>query len=286
MSNKTAPATPLGSVEDLIPRPARIRARKAECDGVITLDIETVSKNNIRFESGQFNMLYVFGIGEIPISHSGDAKNKDYYTHTIRSVGAVSSALSRLAVGDVIGIRGPYGTGWQEEKAKGRDIVIIAGGLGLAPLRPLIYQIADNRSAFGSISLLYGARDPDNFLFSDELRIAADLWQLDLYTTVDSADIGWTGNVGFVTQLIEKAKFTAENTTAYLCGPDVMMRVCARSLTGYGVPEEHIFLSLERNMKCAIKHCGRCQFSSRFVCRDGPVFSYADIKQHLSANEI
>lgn len=233
---------------------------------------------------GQFNMLYPFGVGEAAISLS--AFDAGVLTHTVRSVGPVSEALRNLEPGAQVGVRGPFGRGWPMERARGRDVVFVAGGIGLAPLRPAIRAVLGERSAFGRVRILYGARSPADRLFIDELESWDARDDVDLAVTVDYADGGWRGRVGFVTALLPHIRFDPAGTLAMMCGPEAMMRAVANGLAARGVPAGDVYLSMERNMKCAVGTCGHCQFGPLFVCKDGPVFTFAEIQALLAVREI
>ncbi|MDT8448458.1 MAG: FAD/NAD(P)-binding protein [bacterium] len=233
-----------------------------------------------RFEPGQFNMLYAFGKGEAPISISSDPDRSDQLVHSIRAVGVVTQELQRLRAGEQVGVRGPFGQPWPLEEAEGKEVLIIAGGIGLAPLRPLIYRILAQRQRFKQVYLLYGARTPKDLLYPDQL----ELWQegIEVRTTVDRSMAGWTGQVGVVPRLITAEGFDPANTLAFVCGPEVMMNFCVEELQNRGVAGSSIFVSLERNMKCAQGYCGHCQMGPYFICRDGPVFRYERIQPFLN----
>lgn len=233
---------------------------------------------------GQFNMLYPFGVGEAAISLS--AFEAGVLTHTVRSVGPVSEALRNLAAGAQVGVRGPFGRGWPMARARGRDVVFVAGGIGLAPLRPAIRAVLAERAAFARVRVLYGARSPADRLFIDELESWKARDDVDLAVTVDYADGGWRGRVGFVTALLPHIRFDPDATIAMMCGPEAMMRAVASGLTGRGVPAGDVYLAMERNMKCAVGTCGHCQFGPVFVCKDGPVFTFAEIQELLAVREI
>jgi NAD(P)H-flavin reductase len=273
--------------DPMVPQPYRVRHVRHEIPDTFTLDLEPEDGSTIpSFATGQFNMLYVFGVGEIPISISGNPIKPGPLVHTIRAVGTVSRMMQKLKPKDVIGVRGPFGNHWPIEQATGKDIVIVAGGIGLAPLRSTLYQIIAQRERYGRVSLIYGARTPDDILYRKE----CERWQrqpdLDVYLTVDRATSSWEGRVGLVTKLIPRASFDPHQTTALICGPEVMMRFSVLELEKRGVASENIFLSMERNMKCAIGFCGRCQYNRSFVCKDGPIFSYRSIQDLLVKREI
>jgi NAD(P)H-flavin reductase len=270
------------------PHPYSIRQVRAETDDTFTVELTPVSGTSVMtFAPGQFNMVYVPGCGEIPISISGDPANQGRLLHTTRAVGSVTNAMRRLSSGDVLGVRGPYGIGWPvEDAANGKDVVIVAGGIGLAPLRPVVYRLLAERHRFGKIVLLYGTRSPSDLLYRRELEIWKARLDLDVFVTVDRASGRWHGNVGVVTTLIPKAPFNRLNTLAMICGPEVMMRFTAMTLEERGVPASSIYVSMERNMKCGIGLCGHCQCGSTFVCKDGPVFRYDRVKHLLTTREV
>jgi len=271
----------------LLPRPFRVTRVRRELPDVWTLELEASdAEGPVRFRPGQFTMVYAFGIGEVPLSISGDPAAPDVLVHTVRAVGTVTRAVCAAKKGGVLGVRGPYGEGWPVEAALGRDVVIMAGGLGLAPLRPLIHAVAARRGAFGRVVLLIGARTPASLLFSREVAQWRARFDLDVRATVDAADPAWHGEVGVITTLLPRATFDPATTTAFVCGPEVMMRFAAADLVRRGVPPELVFLSMERNMKCAVGVCGHCQFGPAFVCKDGPVFSYSRIGTSLRIREI
>jgi NAD(P)H-flavin reductase len=253
---------------------------------VFTLTIELENAEVPPFAPGQFNMLQVFGVGEVPISFSGDPAEQGYLVHTIRAVGPASKALTRLELGDVLGLRGPFGVGWPMAEAAGQDVVIVAGGLGLAPLRPALCQLLAQRERYGRIVLLYGTRSPEQILFVGELEEWRRRLDMDVAITVDHADTNWRGHVGVVPALIPRAKFDPLHAIALVCGPEVMMRFSIMALKDAGLGDDAIWLSMERNMKCAIGFCGHCQLGPVFVCKDGPVFRYDRIRQLLTVKEL
>ena len=252
----------------MLPLIFQVRSRKQETNDTFTLEIEPLdSKSEFKFLPGQFNMVYVFGVGEVPISISGDPSKKNRIMHTTRMVGIVTKAMGKLKKGDLLGIRGPFGSSWPVDKCSGCDIVIVAGGIGLAPLRPAIYYILSNRERYNRVILLYGARTPDDILYKNEIEKWRSRFDFEVYVTVDRGISGWKGNVGVVTTLIPRAPFEPENTVALVCGPEIMMRFTALELIKRGVKENNIFLSMERNMKCGIGLCGHCQFGPVFICK-------------------
>ncbi|HEU4941723.1 MAG TPA: FAD/NAD(P)-binding protein [Gaiellaceae bacterium] len=269
-----------------LPETFRIRRRLRETADTWTLELEPAAGGEVfAFEPGQFTMVYAFGAGEVPISISGDPARRDRLVHTVRVAGATTRAICSITRGGTLGIRGPYGTAWPVDRAEGGDLVIAAGGIGLAPLRPAIYAALSRREAFERVVLLYGGRSPDQLLYAGELdRLRAR--GVDVHVTVDRADEGWSGPVGVVTTLIERAAFDPDRSTALVCGPEVMMRFAAAGLAAAGISTNRVFVSMERNMKCALGQCGRCQFGPVFVCGDGPVFPYAAVERLLTVPEL
>jgi NAD(P)H-flavin reductase len=271
----------------MLPRPFRVIKVRSEAADTVTLSLVAArGDSEFSFRPGQFTMLYVFGVGEVPISVSGDPGQGRLLQHTVRRVGAVTRALCDVQVGREIGIRGPYGRGWPIGEAEGKDVLIIAGGIGLAPLRPAVVEILANRDRFGSLSVLYGVRTPEDLLFEDDLHSWRGRFDIEVEVTVDRSTPVWRGDVGVVTTLLPRVSFDPSNTIALVCGPEIMMKVVARELTDVGVSPEDMFLSIERNMKCAIGFCGHCQFGSDFICRDGPVMSYASVAARLGVPEL
>ncbi len=260
----------------------------SETDDVVTFEIP-LDKNAplfTPFKPGQFNMLYAYGVGEVPISISGDPDDPERLIHTIRAVGPVSKALTKLGKHDQVGVRGPYGSSWPVEEATGSDVLVIAGGIGLAPLRPAIYQLMKRRSSKGRFSILYGARTPEDLLFRQEVESWRCTPDIQVRVTVDSASKEWVGDVGVVIKLLSKVRFDPADTVAMICGPEIMIRFTANALEDIGVDSDQIYVSMERNMKCAVGTCGHCQFGPHFVCKDGPIFTYDRIKSILSMREI
>lgn len=273
----------------LVPRVARVRRRRRDGPQVFTLDLElenVAETESFRFQPGQFDMLTVFGVGEVPISFSGNPTVPGRIVHTVRAVGPVSTALTGVDPGGVIGLRGPFGTGWPMDEAVGRDVVVVAGGLGLAPLRPVLYQLFATRRRYGKIILLYGTRSPEDILFRSELETWRRRLDIAIEVTVDHATSGWHGHVGVVPTLVARADFDPLHAIAFVCGPEIMMRFAISALSDVGVADETIYLSMERNMKCAVAFCGHCQFGPVFVCRDGPVLRHDRVRRVLALKEI
>jgi NAD(P)H-flavin reductase len=258
-----------------------------ETADVFTLKLKLSAELFKSMKPGQFNMLYSFGVGEVPISISRFEKNNTIL-HTIRDVGMVSHALVNVKVGDELGLRGPFGVGWPVDAALKKDLVIMAGGIGLAPLRPVIDFVIQNRSDFGNVVLLYGARLKKDLLFESEWIDWMQKGLIEMNVSLDQLDASdhWDGQVGVVTGMIDQASFDPRNAIAMICGPELMMRFSAQKLNDIGVLNENIFLSQERNMKCAIGLCGHCQYLGDFVCKTGPVFSFQKIKHLMLMREV
>lgn len=267
------------------PVPFRVVAQKDKRPDCTMLTLEPLDKKQpCAFAPGQFFMFYVFGHGEVPISVSGDAATADTISFTVKNVGSVTAAISRLGKGDVVGLRGPFGRGWPMKEAKGRDVVLMAGGLGSAPLRPAVLHLLASPQDYGRVSFLYGARSPSTFLFERNLEDWAE--KINVIRVVDIPEDNWGGAVGHVTDILEDIDIAPDNTIAMACGPDVMMRASAGALMVRGVATRNIYLSLERNMKCAVVHCGRCQYGPFFTCKDGPVFSFDAIERLQRIKEV
>jgi len=271
----------------MLPVPYHIQRVKQETDDTFTLELlPEDSGKGFSFLPGQFNMLYVFGVGEVPISISSDPEDAPLLKHTTRVVGSVTKAMRQLKRGDTMGIRGPFGTHWPVEEAPGRDVVIAAGGIGLAPLRPALYRLMAEREKYRKIVLLYGTRTPEDMLYRHELEHWRGKFDLEIQVAVDRAASTWRGNVGVVTTMIPRAPFDPSNTLAMICGPEVMMRFTVMELLKRGVAPERTYLSAERNMKCGIGFCGHCQYGPTFICKDGPVFAFHRIAAILGKSEI
>ncbi len=272
----------------MVPNLFRVESRRRETGDTFTLTLAPASPEikEWPFEPGQFNMLTAFGIGEVPISISGDPAEPWRLIHTIRAVGAATTALCRSSPGDVLGVRGPFGTAWPVTEAGGRDLVIVAGGLGLAPVRPAIYQALAQRAAYGGVELIYGARTPQDILYYRELERWRGRFDVRVHVTVDSAPAEWRGRVGVVTKGLAQARFDPGHTTALVCGPGLMMRFTVQELLERGVDSDQIFVSLERNMQCGMGLCGHCQLGPLFICKEGPVFPYGRVKDWFEKREV
>lgn len=268
----------------MVPAVVRIRDFSQDNSDTFTLKLEPPAAG-FSFLPGQFNMLYVFGVGEAAISLCGDAMDTESILHTIRSVGSVTKALAKLRAKDVLGIRGPFGSAWPVDTGRGGDTVIVAGGIGLAPLRPAIYHLLRHRNDYGRVALLYGARSPSDVLYAAELAEWGKRGDIQVLVTVDRADPDWRGSVGLVTSLFQRVDFDPQRAVGLTCGPEVMMRFTLREFLSRGVTEDRVYFSLERNMQCAVGFCGHCQFGPNFVCMNGPVFRYDRIRPFFEVRE-
>lgn len=277
---------PAATRDPMIPHPVTIRKTAWETDDTFTLTLDmSGSLAGFTFLPGQFNMLYVFGLGEAAISISSDPATTGTIEHTIHRVGLVTTTLAQMKRGDVIGVRGPFGSSWSLDVAKGKDVVVATGGIGLAPLRPVIYSLLKKREDYGRVIVLYGGRSPLDLLF----RVELEKWEdqnIEVLVTVDRGDSSWKGNVGVVTTLFNYVKLDARNTVAYVCGPEIMMKYTIDELERRGVLPDQIFLSMERNMKCAIGFCGHCQYGPTFICKEGPVYPLPRVRPLLEKKEL
>ena len=270
----------------MIPDLYRVGRTRRETPDTWTLELEPEGARGGPWAAGQFNMLYAFGVGEVPISISGAPSDEGPVMHTIRAVGAVTRALCGLGRGEAVGVRGPFGTAWPVADAAGRDVLVVAGGIGLAPLRGAFCQILADRGRYGRVSLLYGARSPGDVVFAEDLRRWRSRFDVEVELTVDHAVGEWRGHVGVVTTLLDYAPFDPEDCVAMLCGPEVMMRHVGRELGRRGTPADRIHVSLERNMACGVGLCGHCQLGPELLCRDGPVYPLDRVEHLLRAREL
>ncbi|MER8161825.1 FAD/NAD(P)-binding protein [Streptomyces sp. NPDC094472] len=267
-----------------VPASYRVTAVSAENADCVSLDVAPVGRALPDFSPGRFAMLYAFGVGEVPISVSviGDGHR---LVHTVRAVGAVTTALCRLQTGSALGLRGPYGTGWDLDAAAGSDLLVVAGGIGLAPLRPAVRHVLDHPGRYGRLHVLIGARTPEDLLYREEL----EHWRrtsAQVEVTVDRPVPGWRGSVGVVTTLLDRIEVAPDRTAALVCGPEVMIRHTARALLARGLPAHRVQVSLERNMRCGTGHCGHCQLGPLLLCRDGPVVGYDRARSLLAVREL
>jgi NAD(P)H-flavin reductase len=272
--------------EPMLTTPFEVRKNRRETDDTRTLELAPMTDVPApAWRPGQFMMLYVFGQGEIPISISGNPKESGILSYTVRDVGPVSRAICKAKVGSAIGVRGPFGSAWPAEIYESHDVVLVGGGIGLAPLRPALYSIMANRSRYQRVSLLIGSRTPDILLYRSEI----ENWRrhgIDVRMTVDAAAPGWKESVGPVTVLIPRAEFDPSRTVAFIVGPEIMMRFVVQTLAQRGIPLDRLFVSMERNMKCAAGFCGHCQLGPAFICKDGPVFPYSRLAPWLAIRNV
>lgn len=270
----------------MVPEPFEVLSRRQDTADTWTLELQRSSGDPLQFAPGQFTMLSAGGAGEVPISISGDPDRPDLLVHTVRAVGLATEAICGAEPGRVLSARGPYGAPWPvDQVADEADVVMAAGGIGLAPLRPAILWLLARRERYGRLVLLYGGRSPDQLLYEDELGSWAERG-MEILVTVDSAGPEWLGSVGVVTRLVGRAGLAGADTVAMACGPEVMMRFTVAALRDAGVDADRVFVSMERNMQCGIGHCGHCQLGPTLVCRDGPVYRWADVEPWLAIREL
>jgi len=277
-------AEPFAQPGAMVPRPFRVVRRRRETSDTWTLELEPVAGGPLQVSPGQFTMLYAFGIGEVPISVSGETGGP--LIHTVRDVGAVTAAICASRPGAVLGVRGPFGNAWPVELAAGSDVAIVAGGIGLAPLRPAIYHVLSHRDAYGEVALLYGSRTAADLLYRRELERWRSRFDLQVGVTVDRATDGWRGDVGVVPKLIGSARLDPDSAVAMVVGPEIMMRFTAEALLDRGVAADHIYVSMERDMQCGLGHCGHCQLGPTLICRDGPVYRWDEIAPLMEVREL
>ena len=282
------PASTANAADAMSPQPYRVAAMGRETHDTFTLTLEPANgADGASFAPGQFSMLYVFGVGELPISISGDPDQAGRLVYTVRSVGPATQALVSRQPGDWLGVRGPFGAAWPLDAVRGKDVLIIAGGIGLAPLRPAIYHIMRHRDDYVRLIVLYGARSPGDLLYKKELAVWARSPDTQVLTTVDYGGVNWRGRVGVVTTLFRHLRMHPDKTVAFVCGPEIMMRYVITELEeNRGVQANDIYVSMERNMKCGLGFCGHCQYGSHFICKDGPVFCYQRLRGLLGKHEL
>ncbi len=269
----------------MVPAPFTVRESRQDTDDTWTVWLEANSGEPFPFAPGQFTMLSAGGAGEVPISISGDADQPGQLMQTIRAVGLATQAICAAQPGNVLSVRGPFGSSWPVADVEGADVVVAVGGIGLPPLRGAILRMLAQRERYGRLVLLYGARTPDQLLFTDEI----EEWKqrgLEVFVTVDAAGPEWIGPVGVVTRLIRRAGLQSDNMVAMSCGPEVMMRFVVAGLQQHGLQADRMFVSMERNMQCGIGHCGHCQLGPTLVCRDGPVYKWSELEPWLAIREL
>jgi NAD(P)H-flavin reductase len=269
----------------MVPAQFTLAAKRRHTADTWTLELEPPAGERSRFAPGQFTMLSAFGGGEVPISISGDPGDERRLTHTVRAVGPATRAICAVDPGQVLQVRGPFGRPWPVQEIAGADVLVLAGGIGLPPLRPAILALLADRPRYGRLTLLYGSRSPEQLLYAREL----EEWQgqgLEVRLTVDSAGPEWLGHVGVVPRLVHRADLDASATVALLCGPEVMMRFAVAALLERGFERGRVYVSIERNMQCGIGSCGHCQLGGTLVCRDGPVYRWSELEPWLGIREL
>jgi NAD(P)H-flavin reductase len=269
----------------MAPRIYRVHRVYWETHDTYSVELDA-SSDPFHFAPGQFNMLYAFGRGEAPISISGDPGDPTRIVHTIRARGSVTDAISKLKRGDPVGVRGPFGNHWPVAESEGACIIVVGGGIGLAPLRPAILQLLQRRGEYGRVTFLYGARTPGDLLYRPDLEKWRGRFDVHVEVTVDTAQRDWYAHVGLVTTLLPLARFEPDHTIAFVCGPEIMMHFVVRDLQKRGVRSDKIYISMERHMKCGMGLCGRCQFGPYFTCKDGPVFRFDQVRHFFELREI
>jgi NAD(P)H-flavin reductase len=283
-------AEPICGMDAWLPVPARIEHIDQENFNTYTFRLRIIDdaiRRMYRWAPGQFNMLYVPGVGEAAISISSDPEEPRVLEHTVRVVGSVTRGILDQGVGGIIGLRGPFGVGWPVgNEIEGKDIVMVCGGIGLAPMRPMVYYLMKRRERYRRVILLFGCRTPEDRIYVEELAEWEADGRLDLLVTVDNASGEWAGPVGVVTNLLRRVKVNAAQSAVLVCGPRVLNRAAAWQFLQLHVPRSHVFVSLERNMNCGFGRCGHCQYGAKFVCRDGPVFRFSDIVDIFAKEEI
>ncbi len=264
-----------------LPFEAEIVERLQESTSIFTLRLRIVddrTRASYQFQPGQFNMVYLYGVGEVAISIVSDPRETDLLDHTIRAVGRVTKGLAKLQAGDRVGLRGPFGRGWPLQEAIGGDVVLATGGLGCAPVVSVINYLLQRREQFGRLVIMQGVKHSDDLIWRDQYEHWASMPRTQVLLAADQAGPGWLWNVGRPTELVSQAQFDPDRHVVMMCGPEIMMRLMAEALLFRGADDRRIWLSMERNMQCAVGHCGHCQHGERFVCRDGPVFDWNSVK--------
>jgi NAD(P)H-flavin reductase len=278
-----APALP----EPMIPEAFRVLRRQVESHDTVSLEVAPAGGGRkLRFAAGQFLMLCVYGVGEVPMTISSAPAETRFFRVTIRAVGAVTRALQQLKRGDLVGVRGPFGTAWPVAEAAGKDVLLVAGGTGIIALRAAMHQLFADRARFGRIVLIYGGRTPADLLFYPDFRQLKEELDLDLFCTVDCAPATWKGHVGVMTTLVPQARINPVNAVAFIAGPEVVTRFALRELSYKGLPSNRLYAYLQRNMQCGIGQCGHCQLGPFFICRDGPVLRHDHLEKFLGKAEI
>jgi NAD(P)H-flavin reductase len=272
-------------VSAMVPASFEVVEKHQDTADVWTLELVAESGEPFEFEPGQFTMLAAGGAGEVPISISGDPDKPERLIHTVKAVGLATAAICAAERGQVLSVRGPFGRRWPVDQLDGLDVMIVAGGIGLPPLRPAILRLLAQRERYGRLLLLYSGRSPDELLFTVEL----DEWSqrgLEVMVTVDAASEDWDGHVGVVTRLVRHAALKPGALVAMTCGPELMMRFLVAALSAHGIGPDSVYVSMERNMQCGIGRCGHCQLGPTLVCRDGPVYRWPEVGQWVAIREL
>ncbi len=269
----------------MVPVPFEVLSTRQDTEDTWTLELAACSGEPLAFEPGQFTMLAAAGAGEVPISISGDPDEPERLIHTVRAVGMATRAICDAQPGQVLSVRGPFGRPWPVDGIEGADVLIAAGGIGLPPLRGAILRMLARRERYGRLILLYGGRNPDELLYTDELSSWSERG-FEVMVTVDSASPKWIGHVGVITRLIRPARLEGGVLVVMSCGPEVMMRFLFAGLRDHGIRPDHFYVSMERNMQCGIGHCGHCQLGPTLVCRDGPVYQWSELAPWLAVREL
>jgi len=272
-----------------VPKPAEIVERRHEAKNIYTYRLRLCEKKDRQhygFFPGQFNMLYVFGVGEIPISISSDPTDLESIDHIIRVVGTVSRALGECKKGDILGLRGPFGSQWPLEETQEKDILFVTGGLGCAPVMGAIHYILKRRKSYGAVKILHGIKAPHDLIYQKKIQEWKKFPDTEVHLTSDSGDKHWKYHIGVVTNLLEKIELRPEETIVMMCGPEIMMHFAIKEFLRREIPPEQIYLSMERNMKCALGFCGHCQYGPQFICKDGPILRYDRIQEIFKLKEI
>jgi NAD(P)H-flavin reductase len=272
--------------DPMVPRAFRIEHVRHEVKGVFSWHLKPVDGGSFEILPGQFNMLYAPGGGEVPIAVSGDCADRTGVIHTIRSVGTVTSAMALMRAGAMVGMRGPFGSAWPIEAGYGKDVVFITGTVGLAPLRPLIYEVIKRREKYGKVIITYGSRGMDDILYEHDLHTWRGRFDMDVHVTVHAAPSGYRGLVGSVADAVSRSSFEGGNAVAYVCRSEALTLAAVLALQERGLTTDRIYTTLERSMKCGIGFCGHCQFGPTFMCKEGPVYRFDTIERIFAIREL
>jgi NAD(P)H-flavin reductase len=272
-----------------LPQPAEIVEKRPEAKGIFTFRLRFSSEDmrrSYRFQPGQFNMLYAFGAGDVAITIVSDPADPEILDHTIRVVGNVTQVLGRLKKGDVVGLRGPFGSAWPLEEVRGKDIIIVTGGLGCAPTLGALHYIVRRRKYYGAIKIIHGIKAPRDLIYQKKFREWERSPNTEVHLTVDKADRGWKHKIGLVTHLLADVTFEPARSVVMMCGPEIMMRFTVKEFLNRGLTTDRIYLAMERNMKCALGFCGHCQFGPHFICKEGPILRYDRVQGIFNLKEV